>query len=78
MGRQGEIMTNHISEVILRDAAAEVTIMRCAYFMENWATAVQEVRHKDHPFLETVITPVEFEVPMARSPPFHSDAKKGR
>ncbi|RAH67398.1 NAD(P)-binding protein [Aspergillus aculeatinus CBS 121060] len=58
----GEIMTNHISEVILRDAAAEVTIMRCAYFMENWATAVQEVRHKDHPFLETVITPVEFEV----------------
>ncbi|OJK00148.1 hypothetical protein ASPACDRAFT_118108 [Aspergillus aculeatus ATCC 16872] len=60
----GEIMTNHISEVILRDAAAEVTIVRCAYFMENWATAVQDVRHKEHPYLETVITPVEFEVPM--------------
>ncbi|RAH78065.1 NAD(P)-binding protein [Aspergillus japonicus CBS 114.51] len=60
----GEIMTNHISEAILRDAAAEVVIMRCAYFMENWATAVQNVRHKERPYLETVITPVDFEVPM--------------
>ncbi|RAL07632.1 NAD(P)-binding protein [Aspergillus homomorphus CBS 101889] len=62
-GGTGEIMTNHISEEILKDAASEVIIMRCAYFMENWAAAVETVR-SDRPYLETVITPVEFAVPM--------------
>ncbi|PYH46298.1 NAD(P)-binding protein [Aspergillus saccharolyticus JOP 1030-1] len=63
-GGTGEIMTNHISEEILRDAACEVVIIRCAYFMENWATSLPTVRQKETPYLETVITPVDFAVPM--------------
>ncbi|KAE8412938.1 hypothetical protein BDV36DRAFT_269889 [Aspergillus pseudocaelatus] len=59
----GEIMTNHIAETILKDAAPEVVICRCTYFMENWAVAVQTAK-SEQPHLYSCITPADFEVPM--------------
>ncbi|QRD93580.1 hypothetical protein F9C07_8034 [Aspergillus flavus] len=59
----GEIMTNHIAETILKDAAPEVVICRCAYFMENWAMGVQTAK-SEQPHLYSYITPADFEVPM--------------
>ncbi|PIG89553.1 hypothetical protein AARAC_009829 [Aspergillus arachidicola] len=59
----GEIMTNHIAETILKDAAPEVVICRCTYFMENWAMAVQTAK-SEQPHLYSCITPADFEVPM--------------
>ncbi|RAH63203.1 NAD(P)-binding protein [Aspergillus piperis CBS 112811] len=59
----GEIMTNHIAEEILKDVVPEVVFMRCAYFMENWAPAMETVQSK-HPHLSSVITPLDYEIPM--------------
>ncbi|KAF7589919.1 hypothetical protein BBP40_003537 [Aspergillus hancockii] len=59
----GEIMTNHIAETILKDAAPEVVLARCGYIMENWAAAVETVKSKP-PHFYSVITPLNFEVPM--------------
>ncbi|KAE8408444.1 hypothetical protein BDV37DRAFT_172968 [Aspergillus pseudonomiae] len=59
----GEIVTNHIAETILKDAAPEVVIARCTYFMENWAMAVETAK-SEHPHLYSSITPIDFEVPM--------------
>ncbi|KAE8378623.1 hypothetical protein BDV26DRAFT_261220 [Aspergillus bertholletiae] len=59
----GEIMSNHIAETVLKDAAKEVVLARCTYFMENWAPGVETVK-SEHPHLYTYITPVDFEVPM--------------
>ncbi|PKY01179.1 NAD(P)-binding protein [Aspergillus campestris IBT 28561] len=60
----GEIRTNHIAEEILQDAAPEVVIVRAAYFMENWAGGVSSVKDQENPYFESVITPLEYEVPM--------------
>lgn len=54
---QGEILTNHEAEVILKDAAPEVVFVRCAYFMENWAAAVETV--KEGSFFFSTLTPLE-------------------
>ncbi|GLA02083.1 hypothetical protein AnigIFM60653_001379 [Aspergillus niger] len=59
----GEIMTNHIAEEILKDVVPEVVFMRCAYFMENWAPAMETVQAKQ-PHLFSVITPLDYEIPM--------------
>ncbi|OJJ65939.1 hypothetical protein ASPBRDRAFT_436159 [Aspergillus brasiliensis CBS 101740] len=59
----GEIMTNHIAEEILKDVVPEVVFMRCSYFMENWAPAIETVQSK-HPYLSSVITPLDYEIPM--------------
>ncbi|PWY66007.1 NAD(P)-binding protein [Aspergillus heteromorphus CBS 117.55] len=59
----GEIMTNHIAEEILQHAAPEVIFMRCAYFMENWESAISTVR-TDNPHFYSVITPLDYRVPM--------------
>ncbi|KAE8353420.1 hypothetical protein BDV28DRAFT_133155 [Aspergillus coremiiformis] len=59
----GEIMTNHIAETILKDAAPEVVLARCAYFMENWAMAIPTVR-SEHSYFDSCIAPGDFEVPM--------------
>ncbi|PYH94548.1 hypothetical protein BO71DRAFT_419273 [Aspergillus ellipticus CBS 707.79] len=59
----GEIMTNHIAEEILKDAAPETIFMRCAYFMESWASAVPTVR-AEQPHFYSVITPLDYQVPM--------------
>jgi len=61
--QQGEILTNHVSEETLRDACADVTFVRCAYFMENWAAGIETVQSDDR-ILYSVITPIDFKVPM--------------
>ena len=58
-------MTNHIAEEILKDVVPEVVFMRCAYIMENWAPAMETVQSK-HPHLSSVITPLDYEIPMVR------------
>ncbi|PLB55674.1 NAD(P)-binding protein [Aspergillus steynii IBT 23096] len=59
----GEILANHISETVLKDAAPEVVFIRCGYFMENWATALPTVK-SENPFFYSTVTPLEYELPM--------------
>ncbi|EGS21335.1 uncharacterized protein CTHT_0031900 [Thermochaetoides thermophila DSM 1495] len=58
----GEILTNHAAEVVLKDAAPEVVFVRCAYFMENWASSLETV--KEAGFFFSTITPLDFPLPM--------------
>lgn len=58
-------MTSHIAENILKDAAEEVVFVRCAYFMENWASAIDTVK-SEHPYFFSTITPLDYEVPMVK------------
>lgn len=57
----GEIQTNHVAEVALRDAAPEVVFVRCAYFMHNYNLPTLQ---EEKPFFHSVITPADLEVPM--------------
>ncbi|KAK4118849.1 NAD(P)-binding protein [Parathielavia appendiculata] len=57
----GEILTNHEAEVVLKDAAPEVVFVRCAYFMENWATALETLPQG---FFFTTLTPLDHALPM--------------
>ncbi|KAK0641801.1 hypothetical protein B0T16DRAFT_220870 [Cercophora newfieldiana] len=57
----GEILTNHTSEVVLKDAAPEVVFIRASYFMETWASAVETI--KEGSFFYTVATPLDFAWP---------------
>lgn len=61
---KGEIKTNHIAESILKDSAPEVVFVRCVYFMENWAMALETVKDSPQPYFFSVITPLDFPVPM--------------
>ncbi|KAK7949057.1 uncharacterized protein PG986_009943 [Apiospora aurea] len=60
----GEIRTNHEAEQSLRNAAPKVVFMRCAYFMENWATALATTLKADPPFFYSVICPADYKIPM--------------
>ncbi len=59
---QGEILSNHAAEAILKDAAAEVVFVRCAYFMENWAMNVETIKKAG--FFFTTLTPLDYALPM--------------
>ncbi|KAK4149280.1 hypothetical protein C8A00DRAFT_38129 [Chaetomidium leptoderma] len=58
----GEIRTNHEAEAILKDAAAEVVFVRCAYFMENWAMSLDTILREG--FFYTTLTPLDHALPM--------------
>ncbi|KAL2257809.1 hypothetical protein VTK26DRAFT_9151 [Humicola hyalothermophila] len=58
----GEILSNHQSEVVMKDAAPEVVFVRCAYFMENWAMSVETV--KEAGFFFSTLTPMDYALPM--------------
>ncbi|KAH6612918.1 hypothetical protein B0J18DRAFT_70750 [Chaetomium sp. MPI-SDFR-AT-0129] len=57
----GEILSNHAAEVVLADAAPEVAFVRCTYFMENWATALETLPAG---FFFSTLTPLDFPLPM--------------
>ncbi|KAK4184803.1 hypothetical protein QBC35DRAFT_39104 [Podospora australis] len=57
----GEVITNHAAEVSLKDAAPEVVFVRCHYFVENWATALETINAG---FFYSTITPLDFATPM--------------
>ncbi|KAF6831891.1 NmrA family protein [Colletotrichum musicola] len=59
----GEIKTNYEAEQALIGAAPEVVFVRCAYFMENWATALETVK-AEPPFFYSVISPSDYKIPM--------------
>ncbi|KAF9874463.1 NmrA family protein [Colletotrichum karsti] len=59
----GELKTNYEAEQALVAAAPEVVFIRCAYFMENWASAVETVK-TDSPFFYSVIAPEDYKIPM--------------
>ncbi|RYP40461.1 hypothetical protein DL767_001697 [Monosporascus sp. MG133] len=59
----GEIRTNHVSETIYQDAAAEVVFIRNAYFMENWVTALDTIK-ADPPHFYSTLTPLDHKIPM--------------
>ncbi|KAJ4246542.1 hypothetical protein NW762_013483 [Fusarium torreyae] len=60
----GELKTNHISEEVLKATnIPEITIARCAYFMENWTMSVETLKGPD-PFFFSTITPLDFRIAM--------------
>ncbi|KAL0940315.1 NmrA family protein [Colletotrichum truncatum] len=59
----GELRTNYEAEQALVGAAPEVVFIRCAYFMENWATALETVK-TESPFFYSVICPADYKIPM--------------
>jgi hypothetical protein len=70
---QGEILTNHEAEVILKDAVPEVVFVRCAYFMENWAMCLETLPAG---FFYTTLTPLDHPLPMVRRiPKLYSQAR---
>ncbi|KAK6844216.1 hypothetical protein PG995_014326 [Apiospora arundinis] len=59
----GEIRTNYTAEQALIGAAPEVVLVRCAYFMENWAMAL-ETLEAEPPFFYSVMCPADYKIPM--------------
>lgn len=55
------ILTNHEAEVVLKDAASEVVIVRGVYFMENWGTGLETLPAG---FFFTTLTPLDNAIPM--------------
>jgi uncharacterized protein YbjT (DUF2867 family) len=51
----GFLMTNHNAEAIITPAAQNITILRAAYFLENWGASVRAVRETG--VLYTFLTP---------------------
>ncbi|KAK4208481.1 hypothetical protein QBC37DRAFT_296633 [Rhypophila decipiens] len=61
----GEVLsTLHKAEKILVDTNCEsITFLRCAYFMENWASSIPMVKG-DPSFFFSTITPLDWAMPM--------------
>ncbi|KAF4869988.1 hypothetical protein CGCSCA1_v010907 [Colletotrichum siamense] len=59
----GEIKTNYEAEQALIGSAPEVVFVRCAYFMENWAAALETAKSEKRHF-HSVISPAEYKIPM--------------
>lgn len=53
-------MANHAGEQTLRDAAPEVVFVRCGYFMENWAAALETIPKAG--FFFTTLTPLDYKL----------------
>ncbi|KAM3465105.1 hypothetical protein NHJ6243_001904 [Beauveria neobassiana] len=65
MHTKGEIKTNHIAEKILQNTnVPEILFVRCAYFMENWTLFNSQTLKGPEPYFNSVITPLEFQLPM--------------
>ncbi|OAR00961.1 hypothetical protein LLEC1_04321 [Akanthomyces lecanii] len=61
----GEIKTNHIAEKVFRTTnVPEILFVRCAYFMENWAMLNFQTLRGSDPYLNSLVTPLDFELPM--------------
>ncbi|KXH65198.1 hypothetical protein CNYM01_08133 [Colletotrichum nymphaeae SA-01] len=60
----GEMRTNYEAEQALIGAAPEVVFVRCAYFMENWAS-VLKTANDDTPHFSSVLCPIDYAIPMA-------------
>lgn len=58
----GEIKTNYVTERELQDAAPEIVFIRCAYFMENWASQLETLKG-DSPFFRSVASPASLAFP---------------
>ncbi|PHH92021.1 hypothetical protein CDD83_9306 [Cordyceps sp. RAO-2017] len=60
----GEIKCNNIAERVLATTAVpSISFVRCAYFMENWATGLETLQ-SPQPFFFSTITPLEWKLPM--------------
>ena len=57
----GEIIANHVAEGVLKDAAPEVVFVRCGYFMENWAAALETIPEAG--FFFTTYEPLDLKLP---------------
>ncbi|KAJ3494031.1 hypothetical protein NLG97_g4344 [Lecanicillium saksenae] len=61
----GEIRTNHIAEKVLRETnVPEILFVRCGYFIENWTMFSAETLKEAEPYFNSLITPLDFEMPM--------------
>ncbi|KAI8274385.1 hypothetical protein K4K60_009787 [Colletotrichum sp. SAR11_57] len=50
-------------KLALVGSAPEVVFVRCAYFMENWAAALETAKSEKH-YFHSVISPAEYKIPM--------------
>ncbi|KAJ4165464.1 hypothetical protein LMH87_007096 [Akanthomyces muscarius] len=61
----GEIKTNHIAEKVFRSTnVPELLFVRCGYFMENWTMFNLQTLRGSDPYLNSLITPIDFQLPM--------------
>ncbi|KAH7123477.1 hypothetical protein B0J13DRAFT_511863 [Dactylonectria estremocensis] len=59
----GVLRINYISDTILKDAVAQVLIIRPGYFHEDWARAFQTPQ-AEPPLLHSPMTPIDHKIPM--------------
>lgn len=61
---QGEVKTKTVAERILKTAQlSRITVIRPAYFMENWLTTLEDQEDRTSSFT-TYITPLDWKIPM--------------
>lgn len=78
MQQQGEIKTNHIAETILRETnVPEIIFVRCGYFMENWTMFNSQSLKEADPYFNSLITPLDFQLPMVSVHDIGSTFAKG-
>ena len=61
----GNILTTHVLEQVLRDAAVRLTAVRAASFLDNWKAAFGRAR--DEGVLPSFLVPLDRAVPMVAS-----------
>ncbi|KJZ74697.1 hypothetical protein HIM_05814 [Hirsutella minnesotensis 3608] len=60
----GEIKTNNMAERVFSTTdIPAITFVRCAYFMSNWTSNVESLKAPE-PFFYTVVTPLDYGMPM--------------
>ena len=64
---QGVLRLNHVSDEMLKAAAAEVVIVRPCNYFENWTSALKTMQ-KDPPTFESTFSPPDLELPLVGGP----------
>jgi uncharacterized protein YbjT (DUF2867 family) len=61
--KTGNILTTHILEEILKESAPQVVIVRCAWFMENWLSAVSAFKAGHSPVVGSMLQKIDRKIP---------------
>jgi len=61
--KTGSILTTHTLEAALKESAPQVVIVRCAWFTENWLTAISAVKSGHSPVLGSMLQKLDRKIP---------------
>jgi uncharacterized protein YbjT (DUF2867 family) len=61
--KTGCILTTHILEEALKESAPQVVMVRCAWFTENWLSAVSAVKSGHAPALGSMLQKLDRKIP---------------